>query len=585
MRAEVAGESPSSLLYASPLETYDGDVPRAAHVSKQTISAVIKPLRSIGWTLTQEALLERVSHGVELVHRGVRFSVTRSDRARIELPLTDPLIVELSWSRKGEQFELLVEANADCTVDLEEEVQFLTLRTLAGDEYELATVETATGVPLSRVAPDPFRLSELVVWPLPKVSEADCYDLLGVAKSEYVDRYQSRGEMPPYVPREIDDELTQTLKSEGFVLLVGPSKAGKTRTAYEDVLRVARLTPMVVPSRAEDLGTIVEELKFWSGRPSRAVLWLNDLDKFLNKGTLTRRVADTALRELGMQIVATMRRKEYNGFKEKDDEIAREAQEVLNCAKVIKLDERMTPKEERLVREAYPDLNLEAGFGESFIAGQELKQRYNFGDPARRAVVRAANDWRRTGFKSPIQRADLFDLFKRHFEALAPATEATEELFKVAVEDACKPVARYSALLNAERSAEGEAGYYVVDYLSDYLENEGYPIVEEAWKLALRRVQSEADCVAVGIAAYEMKRSDIAERAWVTGVAYSSYECAYNLGNLLAEQGRPEEAEKAYREAIRINPQYADARNNLGPPTTRPSSEMMIWADCSLMSD
>ena len=79
--------------------------------------------------------------------------------------------------------------------------------------------------------------------------------------------------------------------------------------------------------------------------------------------------------------------------------------------------------------------------------------------------------------------------------------------------------------------AEGEEGYYVVDYVSEYLQNQGYSIVEEAWKLVLRRVQSEPDCVSVGIAAYYRKRSDIAERAWVTGVAYSSYVCAQQSGH------------------------------------------------------
>jgi tetratricopeptide (TPR) repeat protein len=38
----------------------------------------------------------------------------------------------------------------------------------------------------------------------------------------------------------------------------------------------------------------------------------------------------------------------------------------------------------------------------------------------------------------------------------------------------------------------------------------------------------------------------------------------YNPGNLLAEKGRAEEAEKAYREVLRINPQYAAAHYGLG---------------------
>lgn len=37
-----------------------------------------------------------------------------------------------------------------------------------------------------------------------------------------------------------------------------------------------------------------------------------------------------------------------------------------------------------------------------------------------------------------------------------------------------------------------------------------------------------------------------------------------NLGNLLKDQGKDEEAEKEYREAIELNPKHADAHYNLG---------------------
>jgi hypothetical protein len=122
---------------------------------------------------------------------------------------------------------------------------------------------------------------------------------------------------------------------------------------------------------------------------------------------------------LACQIVATIRSKAYIDFKKRDDEIGRDAQQVLQCAEVIiKLEERMTPEEEQRALEFYPDLNLGPGLGESFIAGQELKDRYDHGESSMRAVVRAANDWRRTGFTSPIQYDDLFSLFKRHLEDL-----------------------------------------------------------------------------------------------------------------------------------------------------------------------
>ena len=98
-----------------------------------------------------------------------------------------------------------------------------------------------------------------------------------------------------------------------------------------------------------------------------------DLERFLRKGTLTSHVADKVMRELGMRIVATMRSKEFDSFKERDDEIARDARAVLRYANVIKLEERTASQEKLLLHDAYPDLNLGPGLGESFIAGPELK--------------------------------------------------------------------------------------------------------------------------------------------------------------------------------------------------------------------
>ena len=87
-------------------------------------------------------------------------------------------------------------------------------------------------------------------------------------------RYRARGEKPPYVPRYVDEVLTQTLKQDDFVLIVGPAKAGKTRTGYETLRKATPLTTMLVPCRPEDLGKIVEGLQRWSNLPNRAVLWL-----------------------------------------------------------------------------------------------------------------------------------------------------------------------------------------------------------------------------------------------------------------------------------------------------------------------
>jgi hypothetical protein len=46
-------------------------------------------------------------------------------------------------------------------------------------------------------------------------------------------------------------------------------------------------------------------------------------------------------------------------------------------------------------------------------------------------------------------------------------------------------------------------------HLDRELENEGYPILEEAWKLALQRLKSESDCVTLGFSADRRHRFDV----------------------------------------------------------------------------
>ena len=103
-----------------------------------------------------------------------------------------------------------------------------------------------------------------------------------------------------------------------------------------------------------------------------------------------------------------------------------------------------------------------------------------------------------------------------------------------------------------------------MDYVSDYLENEGYPILEEAWKLALQRLKSGSDCVTLGFSADRRHRFDVEERAFRLGSAYQSVLCAQLLGNLLCRLQRLEEGVTAFREAIRLGPVHASTYYFLG---------------------
>jgi hypothetical protein len=78
------------------------------------------------------------------------------------------------------------------------------------------------------------------------------------------------------VSRVIDDTLDQALRSRRFILVVGDSKAGKSRTAYEAATRLQcteRLHDLrvLVPKSADLLDPSLDL------SPEPALLWLDDL--------------------------------------------------------------------------------------------------------------------------------------------------------------------------------------------------------------------------------------------------------------------------------------------------------------------
>ncbi|MDQ4094447.1 MAG: hypothetical protein M3143_13975, partial [Actinomycetota bacterium] len=102
------------------------------------------------------------------------------------------------------------------------------------------------------------------------------------------------GAIPAYVERAIDVDLRGALEAavcgEGpwLVVVSGPSKVGKSRTLFEALRRVSgglgRPLRVVAPVDTEAVRALVS-----SGQSSRrdktpTVLWLDDLEPFLNQG-------------------------------------------------------------------------------------------------------------------------------------------------------------------------------------------------------------------------------------------------------------------------------------------------------------
>jgi hypothetical protein len=118
------------------------------------------------------------------------------------------------------------------------------------------------------------QVRELLILPpghdgqLPRLSTLSPYRL-GASPSRYGDD-EHRGS-DPYVCREVDEKLDEALAEKPFVLVVGDSKAGKSRTAYEAARRLAaagvRHDPVVLmPKGAAAVGKFSILTLRWTGR-------------------------------------------------------------------------------------------------------------------------------------------------------------------------------------------------------------------------------------------------------------------------------------------------------------------------------
>jgi membrane protein YdbS with pleckstrin-like domain len=87
----------------------------------------------------------------------------------------------------------------------------------------------------------------------------------------------------PYVQRDAEQTVAETLGPGRAVLLVGHSMAGKTRLAAQVVHQRFPDAPLLVPESGQALRDLVDE----GLDPGGVVVWLDDLERFLGPDGLT----------------------------------------------------------------------------------------------------------------------------------------------------------------------------------------------------------------------------------------------------------------------------------------------------------
>jgi thioredoxin-like negative regulator of GroEL len=361
--------------------------------------------------------------------------------------------------------------------------------------------------------------------------------------------------LPPYVARDVDDELDRRLAAAeaprgGLVLVAGASTAGKTRALAAALARTLPERMLVAPPEDADLRPLPAWLKASAGSAPRGwVVWLDDVDRHLSASGLT----PALIAELGRAdavVAATIRQERLEALRPSATDPGPGAEgvgyAVLKTPPVIVRRDWSGPErerarvsgDERLVRAASDE---RFGVAEQLAAGPHLQQAWesgpDSGHPRGYALVAAAVGLAQAGLASPLTREQLHTAHTAYLPHPPPLPEEDDRAWAWATQ-------QRSGLAGLLVPADHEGRRWRA---FDYLTTQG-PLPDAVWHAALDAATGQ-ERFTIGVTAYNAERADVAETAWRPLAVQGDIRAMVLLGDLLEEAGRVEEAEGWYREA------------------------------------
>lgn len=386
------------------------------------------------------------------------------------------------------------------------------------------------------------------------VSEVSPYDI-GVSPSKYM----ADADRPPYVRRDLDLALDNALAAKPFVVIVGDSKAGKSRTAYEAAVRRRPGDTLLVPrSEPGALARLFQEEPAGKFIRFPSLLWLDDLDRYLGVGGLDLALLDRlACHEPPVTVLATITSLQAE-FDETASGVARGMRRVLDRAYELRLASRLSEAELAEAAKLYPGEDFTAGIGEELVAAKVLVRKYENGRevaPVGRAIVDAAVDMRRAGIYRPIAEEELRELYLHYLHELRVDQDANDEGFRLGLAWARKPIASHVALLSRTR-VDPTASYEVYDYIIEYVSGRHgarrRPVPAATWRFLIDRGTDE-ELARVGMFAYLRHGLPHVAREALTRAAAGETQLAswsaWGLGRVLRELDDVEGAKQALERA------------------------------------
>jgi tetratricopeptide (TPR) repeat protein len=373
------------------------------------------------------------------------------------------------------------------------------------------------------------------------------------------------GKIPQYVPRNVDgaldDAVMRAFDGSGpwIVVAVGSSKVGKSRALFEALRRYSTKGELEfiapVDQNALDALLLPGEMSGLA-KQDRIVVWLDDLEPFINKGMTIETLRGWRERFGRCVFVGTFGGKGSSLVAGSGEgALGTIASEVLqhSCeiAMGVTTEDEIEPLRANLSGKALALLERH-GLAAYLVAGPELlrkltTRRHEPGDaecPEGVAIVYAAVDWARCGRTDPISEDVLRKVW---LDYMPVGARPTDDNFESALEWALRPVAGSIALLEYVDSYR--AYDYVIRLVTSLPEAQVHR--DSIWRYALDGV-GNAEAFSVGVAAFDRGRLGDAISAFriaaSSSVAMVAGVSTFNLGVIYGSQGRTEEAIASYEE-------------------------------------
>jgi len=221
--------------------------------------------------------------------------------------------------------------------------------------------------------------------------------------------HRSDRDVDEYVRRDAHEQLHALVKDRIPVLVEGPSMAGKTRLVVEVLREGWPETHILFPKHAEGLEKLLELRKeLFRG----AIIFLDDLDRFLNKQEFTLGVLNKWIND-SCAVVATTTRTNYHKWRKQQGSKV-PGWEIFNRFHALSLEAKLSKHELEAVRNTSYAGDLasieQLGLGRVLGRAEDIRRRFTSAREShkgRAGLVKAAVDWSRVGLGSASKEALL----------------------------------------------------------------------------------------------------------------------------------------------------------------------------------